>query len=82
MSMNKKNVLESNLKPVNNFLNHLINLSKDNTDVFELLILNSLDRNLTTLYKLYETVEYYFNRELKIKLSNGLSNYEIYKTNI
>lgn len=77
-----KNVLETNFKPANHFLNNIVNLSKDNTDVFELLIFNSLDRNLTTLYKLYETVEYYFNKELKVKLSNGLSDFGIFKTNI
>lgn len=78
----KKNVLESNFKPANHFLNNIIQISKTNTDVFELLIFNSLDRNLTTLYKLYETLEYYFYKELNIKLGNGLSDYGIYKTQI
>lgn len=77
-----KNILDSNFKPANHFLNIIIHLSTVNKDIFELLLLNSIDRNLTTLYKLYETAEYYFKKELNIKLGDGLNDYGIYKKQI
>lgn len=46
------------------------------------MILNSLERNLTNLYKLYETIEFYFKTALSIKLSNGLQEYGITKSQI
>lgn len=78
----QRNLNESNFSPSDHFLNRLINLSVEHEDVFELLILNSLERNLTNLYKLYETIEFYFKTALSIKLSNGLQEYGITKSQI
>lgn len=78
----ERNLRDSNFVPTNHFLNTIINLSSINNDAFELLLLNSLDRNLTNLYKLYETVEFYFKDQLDCRLANGLSEYEIFQTQI
>lgn len=78
----EKNITEGQPKPRKHFLNDVIFLSIDNSDVFDLLILCSLEQNFTNLYKLFETVSFYFKTNLNIELKSGLLEHNIPKAKI
>ncbi|HBX63201.1 MULTISPECIES: hypothetical protein [unclassified Empedobacter] len=78
----ENNLKDSNYEPRNHPLNIILGLSKKNDDIFEILMLNSLDYSFTNLYKIYETLEYYFKQKININLSEGFIDYNITKKDI